>query len=105
MNTKPQNMQALDRANEIRLTRARAKERVARRETTVSELLDGDHSPLWYLLTCPIGDLLRSQPRWGGRRVRKFVHECGVLNEETPIEKIPPTQLETIVRKLRERGL
>ncbi len=66
----PQRLQALERANEIRLARASLKRRIAL----------GDVSAADVLLTCPsetaswsVGDLLISQRRWGTTRCRKFL--------------------------------
>jgi hypothetical protein len=66
----PQHMQALGRANEVRLARAELKRRVARGEVTAAEVV----------LTCPweaegmaVADLLTSQRQWGRNRCRKFL--------------------------------
>jgi hypothetical protein len=61
----PQRLAALRKANRVRLARATLKHRVADGTTTVGDVL----------LTCPpeattmpIGELLRSQRRWGSLR-------------------------------------
>ncbi len=66
----PQRLQALERANEIRLARAGLKRRIAVGKVSAAEVL----------LNCPpevrswpIGDLLVSQRRWGSTRCRKFL--------------------------------
>ena len=63
-------MQALARANRVRLARADLKRQVAEGEITVGEVV----------LTCPweaesmaIADLLMSQHRWGRTRCRTFL--------------------------------
>jgi hypothetical protein len=63
-------MQALARANRVRLARADLKRQVADGEITVAEVV----------LTCPweaesmaIADLLMSQHRWGRTRCRRFL--------------------------------
>jgi hypothetical protein len=63
-------MQALARANRVRLARAELKRSIARGETEVSEVV----------LTCPwqtesmtLAELLTSQRRWGRTRARKFL--------------------------------
>jgi hypothetical protein len=66
----PQHLQALERANEIRLARAAVKRRVA----------TGDLPAAQVVLTCPpevegmpVSDLLMSQHRWGRTRCRKLL--------------------------------
>lgn len=66
----PQHLQALERANQVRLARAELKRRVAAGHTTAAEIV----------LACPpeaegmaVSDLLMSQRRWGRTRCRKFL--------------------------------
>jgi hypothetical protein len=66
----PQHLQALERANEIRLARAAVKRRVA----------TGDLPAAQVVLSCPpevegmaVSDLLMSQHRWGRTRCRKLL--------------------------------
>lgn len=66
----PQRLQALERANQVRLARADLKRRIA----------DGHHSAAEVILACPpeagswpVADLLMSQRRWGITRCRKFL--------------------------------
>jgi hypothetical protein len=68
--SEPQRLAALERANQVRLARARLKRRIA----------VGDVAAADVLLTCPpeasswpIGELLVSQRRWGSSRCRKFL--------------------------------
>jgi hypothetical protein len=74
----PQHMQALQRANEVRLARAELKRRIAAGEISASEVI----------LTCPweadsmsVADVLMSQRRWGHTRCRNFL--AGVPMSET----------------------
>ena len=67
---RPQHMEALERANQVRLARAELKRRVAEGDVTVAEVV----------LTCPpaaqsmaISDLLTCQRQWGRNRCRKFL--------------------------------
>ena len=76
----PQHMQALRRANEVRLARAELKRRVAEGTITVGEII----------LTCPweaasmtIAELLVSQRRWGSTRCAKFLHTIGMPETKT----------------------
>ena len=70
MRPEPQRLQALERANQVRLARANLKRRIA----------DGDVSAATIILTSPpevrswpVGELLVSQRRWGMTRCRKFL--------------------------------
>jgi hypothetical protein len=66
----PQRLQALARANAVRLARAELKRRVAQGEISAAEVI----------LDCPteagswtVAELLMSQRRWGNTRCRKFL--------------------------------
>jgi hypothetical protein len=66
----PQHLQALQRANEVRLARADLKRRIAQGELSAAEIV----------LECPaevvgmaVADLLMSQRRWGRTRCRRFL--------------------------------
>jgi hypothetical protein len=74
----PQHMQALQRANKVRLARAELKRRIAAGEVSASQVI----------LECPweadsmtVADLLMSQRRWGHTRCRNFL--VGVPMSET----------------------
>jgi hypothetical protein len=76
----PQHLQALQRANEVRLARADLKRRVA----------EGELSPGHIVLACPpevegmaISDLLMSQRRWGRTRCRKFLAEIPLAENKS----------------------
>jgi hypothetical protein len=66
----PQHLQALQRANRVRLARAELKRRIADGEVTAGEVILT--SP-WEASSMAIGDVLMSQRRWGGTRCRKFL--------------------------------
>jgi hypothetical protein len=73
-------MQALQRANEVRLARAELKRNVGDGAITVDEVI----------LTCPweaasmtIAELLTSQRRWGTTRCRKFLAGIGMPETKT----------------------
>src|SRR4051812_50141160 len=66
----PQHLQALQRANQVRLARADLKRRIAQGELSAADIV----------LACPpevegmaVADLLMSQRRWGRTRCRKFL--------------------------------
>jgi len=76
----PQHMQALRRANEVRLARAELKRKVGEGRITVEEII----------LTCPweaasmtIAELLTSQRRWGATRCSKFLTQIGMTETKT----------------------
>jgi hypothetical protein len=74
----PQYMQALERANAVRLARADLKRRVATGDISVAEVILT--SP-WEAESMAVADLLMSQRRWGYTRCRKFLQ--GVPMSET----------------------
>jgi hypothetical protein len=76
----PQHLQALERANQVRLARAELKRRVA----------DGHKNAAEIVLACPpeaegmaICDLLMSQRRWGRTRCRKFLATIPLSENKT----------------------
>ncbi|MGA2469762.1 MAG: hypothetical protein ABSG64_03635 [Solirubrobacteraceae bacterium] len=74
----PQHMQALQRANEVRLARAELKRRVAEGETSVAQIV---LSAPWEVDTMAVAELLMSQRRWGHTRARRFL--AGIPMAET----------------------
>ncbi len=76
----PQHLQALNRANEVRLARADLKRRVA-----VGEISAGDvilESP-WEAASMSVSDLLMSQRRWGHQRCRRVLSQVPVSETKT----------------------
>jgi len=76
----PQHMQALQRANEVRLARAELKRNIGLGTLPVAEVI----------LTCPweaasmtIAELLTSQRRWGTSRASKFLGGIGMPETKT----------------------
>jgi hypothetical protein len=76
----PQYMQALARANQVRLARAELKRSVASGEITVAEVLLGTY---WEVENMTISDLLMSQRRWGHTRCRKLLMQVPVSENKT----------------------
>jgi hypothetical protein len=70
MSPGPQHLQALRRANRVRLARAELKRRIAEGEVTAAEVI---LTAPWEAASMAIGDVLMSQRRWGGTRCRKFL--------------------------------
>ena len=75
--TAPQHMQALARANRVRLARAELKRSIARGEVDVAGVIE--ESP-WETESMTLAELLTSQRRWGRTRARKFLQGLA-LNE------------------------
>lgn len=77
---RPQHMQALQRANKVRLARAELKRKIGQGTTSVAEVI----------LTCPweaasmtIAELLTSQRRWGTTRCSRFLADIGLPETKT----------------------
>jgi hypothetical protein len=66
----PQHMQALAKANRVRLARAEMKRAIARGELSVPDVLRAAPEEMEGI---PLDELLRSQKRWGRTRARKFL--------------------------------
>jgi hypothetical protein len=95
--TRPQYMRALERANEVRLARARLKRRVTLGEIGAAEVI----------LHCPseadsmaVADLLVSQRRWGESRCRKLLAELP-MSEEKTVGSMTDRQRHALVGMLR----
>jgi len=76
----PQHLQALRRANEVRLARAELKRRVTTGEVDVAQVI---LSAPWEADTMEVGDLLLSQRRWGHTRCRKFLAQIPISESKT----------------------
>jgi hypothetical protein len=71
----PQHMQALQRANEVRLARAELKRNIGLGAVSVSEVIL--ECP-WETASMTIAELLTSQRRWGTSRASKFLAGIGM---------------------------
>jgi hypothetical protein len=96
----PQHMLALERANRVRLARAALKRKVAAGEVDVAEVV----------LTCPwetesmsVSELLMSQKRWGRTRCRKFLMSIG-LPEMKTIASLTERQRVTLAALLTSKS-
>lgn len=76
----PQHLQALQRANRVRLARAELKRRIADGELSAAEVI---LSSPWEARSMAIGDVLMSQRRWGGTRCRKFLAMFRITETKT----------------------
>jgi hypothetical protein len=92
----PQHLQALQRANEVRLARAELKRRIAYGDISVAEVV---LSSPWEADTMAVAELLMSQRRWGHTRARRFL--AGIPMAETKtIGSMTERQRHTLVALL-----
>jgi hypothetical protein len=99
----PQHMQALAEANRVRLARADLKRKVAAGRKNAAEIaLDCP----WEVSTMTVGELLRSQRRWGRARARKFLMGLG-LSENRELGRLTERQRMVLAAALesKARGL
>ena len=76
----PQHIQALQRANKVRLARAELKREVGKGAITVREVI---LSSRWEAASMTIAELLASQRRWGTTRSSKFLAGIGMPETKT----------------------
>jgi len=84
----PQHMRALAEANRVRLARADLKRGVAAGKREAAQVV---RSCPWEATTMTVGELLRSQRRWGRARVRKFLLGLA-LNENRELGRLTERQ-------------
>jgi hypothetical protein len=71
----PQRLLALERANDIRLARAKLKRQIARGEISAAQvILDSPKEAASW----SVSELLMAQRRWGNERCRKFLKRNGI---------------------------
>jgi hypothetical protein len=92
----PQHMQALARANRVRLARAELKRSVARGDVDVADVV---RDCSWETESMTLAELLTSQRRWGRTRARKFL--IGVaLNENKKLGTLTSRQRSLLAGEL-----
>jgi len=96
MSPGPQHLQALQRANAVRLARAELKRRVADGEISASEVI---LSSPWEAESMAVSDLLTSQHRWGSTRCRKFL-QCLQLSENKTVGSLTDRQRRALAQSL-----
>ena len=96
----PQHMQALARANRVRLARAELKRSIARGETEASDVV---RECPWETESMTIAELLTSQRRWGRTRARKFLLAVA-LNENKRLGTLTQRQRALLAAALAEKG-
>jgi hypothetical protein len=92
----PQHMQALERANAVRLARADLKRRVAEGELSAAEVV---MEVPWESASMTISELLTSQRRWGHTRCRKFLQSIP-MSEHKTIGSMTDRQRSAVARQL-----
>lgn len=95
----PQHLQALARANQVRLARAALKRSIAASAVSVAEVIVD--AP-WESETMSISELLSSQHRWGRTRSRKFLSSLG-LSENKRLNTLTQRQRELVATALQAR--
>ena len=97
---RPQHLEALSRANQVRLARADLTRRVACGEISVSDVVL--ESP-WEAESMTVADLLMSQRRWGLTRCRKLLGQIPVSETKT-IGSLTDRQRRALAKLLAPSG-
>jgi hypothetical protein len=100
MSPGPQHMQALQRANAVRLARAELKRRVAVGEIAAADVI---LEVPWEAASMSVSDLLTSQRRWGHTRCRKFLQSVP-MSENKTIGSMTDRQRHALAQMLRAGG-
>lgn len=96
----PQHMQALARANRVRLARAELKRSIARGDVEASEVIE---TCPWETESMTLAELLTSQRRWGRTRARKFLLALA-LSENKRLGTLTPRQRKLLATELATKG-
>jgi hypothetical protein len=96
----PQHMQALARANRVRLARAELKRSISRGEVDVAEVI---RECPWETESMSLAELLTSQRRWGRTRARKFLQSLS-LNENKRLATLTSRQRALLLSELETKG-
>jgi hypothetical protein len=89
-------MQALAHANRVRLARASLKRAILANQIDVTEVV---RDCPWQVETMSVGELLRSQRRWGRTRVRKFLTSLA-QNENRELGRLTDRQRNVLAAEL-----
>jgi len=92
-------MQALARANRVRLARAELKRSIARGDVEASEVV---RECPWETESMTVAELLTSQRRWGRTRARKFLLSVS-LNENKRLGTLTTRQRSLLAAELSSR--
>ena len=97
--TMPQHMRALEQANRIRLARASLKRAVATGQVDAAEVVRDCPTEVESM---SVGELLRSQRRWGRTRARKFLLSLA-LNENRELGRLTERQRRMLAAELEAK--
>jgi len=98
--TMPQHMRALEHANRVRLARARLKRAIAAGQKDPAGVV---RSCPWEVETMTVGELLRSQRRWGRARARKLLFAMA-LNENRELGRLTGRQRDMLAGALEAKA-
>ena len=93
-----QRMDALKRANRVRLARAELKRNVASGHVRAADVI---LTPPWEATSMPVDELLTSQRRWGTERARRFLASMQIP-ENKQIGTMTQRQRSCLARLLEE---
>jgi hypothetical protein len=96
----PQHMQALARANRVRLARAELKRSIGRGEVEVADII---RDCPWETESMTLAELLTSQRRWGRTRARKLL-QAVALSENKRLGTLTPRQRALLTSALSPRS-
>jgi hypothetical protein len=96
----PQHMRALAHANRVRLARASLKRAILAGQIETVEVV---RTCPWEVETMTIGELLRSQRRWGRARARKFLSSLA-LNENRELGRLTQRQRGVLAAELETKA-
>jgi len=98
----PQHMEALAEANRVRLARAALKRAVLNGGLDPAEVV---RECPWEVQTMSVGELMRSQRRWGRTRTRKFLDSMS-LSENRQLGRLTLRQRSLLASELdAKRGI
>jgi hypothetical protein len=96
----PQHLEALAHANRVRLARASLKRAVLAGDADVAQVV---RTCPWEVATMTVGELLRSQRRWGRARARKFLSSLA-LNENRELGRLTERQRGVLAGELEAKA-
>lgn len=96
-NSTPQHLQALERANTVRLARAELKRQVAAGKVAAADVIVD--CP-WEAESMSVSDLITSQRRWGRTRCRRLLQAIPVPEQKT-IGSLTDRQRQALADQLR----
>jgi hypothetical protein len=95
----PQHLRALAHANRVRLARAALKRSIQAGSADIAGIV---RNCPWEVETMTVGELLRSQSRWGRARTRKFLTAL-MLNENREVGRLTERQRLLLATELEAR--